>query len=81
MPANIKPLFLSSELTFNSFDQLLCYTQTYAKSAGYAFITDKSKLRKKRQVRYLNYKRASQERCQVNKEHRIRKRFIYKCEC
>jgi hypothetical protein len=61
MLANIEPLSLPSKSTFDSFDQLLCYAQTYAKSAGYAF-TSKSELRKGRQVRYLNCKRASQER-------------------
>jgi hypothetical protein len=51
MPANIEPLSLITESTFDSFDQLLCYAQTYAKSAGYAFTTDKSELCKGRQVR------------------------------
>jgi hypothetical protein len=81
MPANIEPLSLSPESTFDSFDQLLCDAQTYAKSAGYAFTTGKSELCKGRRVRYLNCKRAGQERRRVNEEHRIRERFIYKCGC
>jgi hypothetical protein len=62
MPANIKPFFLSPKLTFDFFDQLLYNAQTYAKSAGYAFITGKSELCKGRQVCYLNCKHASQKR-------------------
>ena len=81
MAVNIEPLSLPPESTFDSLEQLSLYTQSYAKSTGYAFVIGKRDLCSKgRRVRYFNCKRAGKERRRVNEEYRIRERSTYKCE-
>ena len=79
--ASITPLSLPSKGTFASFDQLFNTCQQYARLAGYAFTTAKSKKRDRRVIKILRCKRGGRHRATINEDCRIQDKSLFKSNC